>query len=105
MLSHLEQGYCPGQIDAEDINRSTARCYQWAHYLYAAWRKDFLKCRATYSRNWNHPDAPWKCPTCGRDFKTLSALFRHAWSPACDEDEDSWPLRNLKRWLRKCHDT
>lgn len=101
MLAHVEYG-CRN-IDAEDLNKSAALTYQWKKFLDPDFRDDMLGMCAEYGRNWNHNGLPWKCPTCGKWFKKLSALFQHAWSVYGQREENRGAFGKLKRWLWNRH--
>ena len=84
MLLHLEGGFCcVAQLYEEDVTDIAIECYGSRRYLSS------------------NPSFPFECPTCGTEFRVMSALLQHAESEACSEDPCSGPLAKFLTYLRK----
>ena len=69
MMIHLEAGTCKSGIGLDEVDECA-----------------FDSCRA-YTNNW-HDYYQYQCPTCGEDFRYVSALLQHIESQACEQDMD-----------------
>lgn len=82
MMIHLESGSCESGIDAQEINRLAARCYQWKKYIVPNYRVWMLNGMDRQVREYCY-----QCPDtdCNVRFKTLSGLLQHAETDRCNE--------------------
>lgn len=97
MIIHLESGACRSGIDAMDLNRWTAQCYQWRYYVDPDYREDLLgdvDIQFEYGTSY-----PFSCPTCDREFTRLSGLFQHVTTQSCEQELDGNVIGKLCWWL------
>ncbi|KAF2729121.1 hypothetical protein EJ04DRAFT_502886 [Polyplosphaeria fusca] len=98
MIIHLEWGTCVSGINALDLNKSAAICFQWRKWIDKIYRQDLLQ-----HTPFEPGVYPFKCPTCEAPLPKLSSLFMHVASPACSQGENGKMMKKLKRWLWKRH--
>ncbi|ORY00249.1 hypothetical protein BCR34DRAFT_606345 [Clohesyomyces aquaticus] len=98
MIIHLESGACASRIDAQDLNRSAAKCFQWKKWTNKAFRWRLLN-YGTIEKG----EYPYKCPCCESAMPKLSSLFMHVASQACEETLDEGTIGKLQRYLFNRH--
>lgn len=86
MMLHLEIGTCPSGVDWSDIDEYARECRQSRAYL---------------GDDDDDDDYMYKCPTCEKPFRFMSAVLQHAESEPCSEDLSRWsgPLAIFLRFL------
>lgn len=97
MLLHLEQ-WCLYGVMEQRLNQSAARMYQWNKFIKKDMRRELLD-----GKGIEKGSDPFQCPTCKNEFVSLSALFQHIWSTACEQSKNGGAIGKLKRWLWKKH--
>ncbi|OCK92594.1 uncharacterized protein K441DRAFT_706563 [Cenococcum geophilum 1.58] len=101
MIIHLERGSCPSGINAKDLNKSAAMCYQWSHFIYDQYRICLLS--REHDNSCSCTPHPFKCPDCDIGFPHLSALFQHVGTRSCDQELDKGAIGKLMHWLKNRH--
>ena len=101
MIIHLERGSCPSGINAKDLNKSAAMCYQWSHFIYDQYRICLLS--REHDESCSCTPYPFKCPDCDIGFPHLSALFQHVETRSCDQELDKGVIGKLVHWLKNRH--
>lgn len=101
MIIHLERGSCPSGINAKDLNKSAAMCYQWSHFIYDQYRICLLS--REHDDSCSCTPYPFKCPDCDTGFPHLSALFQHVGTRSCDQELDEGAIGKLVHWLKNRH--
>ncbi|KAH7399473.1 hypothetical protein BKA66DRAFT_165403 [Pyrenochaeta sp. MPI-SDFR-AT-0127] len=98
MIIHLEAGTCNSGIDALDLNKSAAICYQWRKWIAKDCRSDLKR----YMR-FKSGVLPFRCPVCKASLPKLSSLFNHIATSSCAQRPGCGVTRKLKRWLWRRH--
>lgn len=81
VMIHLESGSCASSVVNDDIDSWAFKCRQHRHYT-----------------NGLADEPCYRCPVCESNFRSVSALFQHIESPACDADYQG-AIHELQRYL------
>src|SRR5436190_5839239 len=85
MLIHLESGSCASATDIDKVDNLAFECYQ--HSKYSTGIDD---------------DFPYFCPSCEREFQTVSGLLQHSETVPNCQDHVRYPgcLGKLENFMR-----